>query len=218
MYWIAADIQKILLRNINTSACRRGFFILNIMNETFKDIPGYEGYYQINKFGIIKSLKRIIIRGKSSYPIKEKILKPGLGSNGYLLVALTKNGIKKHISVHRLVGKVFIPNPKNKPEINHKNGIKIDCWRGNLEWATSSENQKHAFKTGLKNATWWGKFGKDHNKSKTVLQFGRHGGFIMEFGSVREAERITGIDNRQISNVCNREINHTAGGFIWKFK
>lgn len=69
--------------------------------------------------------------------------------DGYLGVVLCKNGKTKLIAVHRLVAMHFIPNPENKPQVNHKNGVKNDNAAENLEWVTQSENMKHAVKTGL---------------------------------------------------------------------
>ncbi len=81
---------------------------------------------------------------------------------GYLYVTLSKDNEAKTSTVHRLVAKTFIPNPKNKPQINHKNGIKSDNRVQNLEWVTNQENQIHAFKTGISR----GRKGLDNKRSK----------------------------------------------------
>lgn len=118
--------------------------------ENWKNIYGYEGLYKISDKGRVKSLKRTRIgKGGGIYPVDEKILKNRKTPNGYLQCCLLKNGLKKFISIHRLVATHFIYNPENKPQVNHKNGIKHDNNVGNLEWATQSENQKHAYKKGL---------------------------------------------------------------------
>lgn len=82
--------------------------------------------------------------------ISNKTIKPSLHRDGYLQVYLCKNGIRKNIKIHRLVAQTFVPNTSNKPQVNHKNGNKKDNYFENIEWCTSSENIKHAFKTGLK--------------------------------------------------------------------
>jgi len=111
------------------------------MSEIWKDIAGYEGYYQVSSFGRVKSLKRAKRRAK------DKVLVQWDNKKGYLICNLHTPHTKKITpKVHRLVAQAFIQNPENKPEVNH-----IDCNTknnrvSNLEWVTSSENQKHAIK------------------------------------------------------------------------
>jgi len=124
---------------------------MSILNEIFKDIIGYKHYYQISNFGRVKSLRRYInIKNGFKRLLKERILKNVLSPYGYFYVELVKNKKGKKIFIHRLVAKTFINNYNNKPEVNHKNGIKNDNHFKNLEWVTHSENQKYAHLTGLK--------------------------------------------------------------------
>lgn len=116
--------------------------------EEWRDIQGYEGLYKVSNFGRVKSLKRKALNGVALRPIKERFLSGGR-LNGYLLANLSKNGKTKSFRIHRLVAEAFILNPKNKLQVNHINGIKSDNRASNLEWATSHENQSHAWKTGL---------------------------------------------------------------------
>ena len=120
-----------------------------IQDEVWKDIEGYEGLYQVSNFGNIKSLPRIRHNGKGTYIQKEKLLKQTFTSTGYKKVELCKDGKRKGFKVHRLVAIAFIPNPDNKPEVNHIDGNKINNNIDNLEWVTSSENTIHAYETGL---------------------------------------------------------------------
>lgn len=112
------------------------------MGETWKDIKGYEGLYQVSNFGRLKTLH---YKGSN----KEKILKYGKSSNGYLLATLYKEKHKKVYKIHRLVAKAFISNPENKPQVNHIDGCKQNNNVLNLEWVTCKENIEHSFRTGL---------------------------------------------------------------------
>jgi len=130
------------------------FRILKIktMQEIWKDIKGYQGLYQVSNKGRIKSLARYITvnhvnNGNYTYFQNEKILTPK--GQRYLKVALRKDGKKHWHSMHRLIAIHFIPNPQNKPEVNHINGNKQDNAISNLEWNTSSENKEHAYRIGL---------------------------------------------------------------------
>ena len=113
------------------------FTLENLDGEEWRII---DEHYQISNFGRVKSFWR--------YP-KGKILKPQLIGE-YLLVTLRIDGKRKHCRVHILVARAFVPNPENKPEVNHDDGRKFNCHVSNLVWATSSENVQHAFDTGLK--------------------------------------------------------------------
>lgn len=107
------------------------------MNEVWKDIPEYEGLYQVSNLGRVKSLKRKIF------------LKPRLTQRGYVTVVLYRNSVPNSFQIHRLIAFVFIPNPDNKPQVNHKNGVKTDNRVENLEWVTNYENCIHAHKNGF---------------------------------------------------------------------
>lgn len=109
--------------------------------KTWKDIIGYEGIYKISEDGEILSIKR------------NKNLKCYPNDYGYIVVGLSKEGVFKHYFVHRLIALAFIPNPTNKPEVNHINGIKEDNSIHNLEWCTRSENNQHCWDKGLKKTT-----------------------------------------------------------------
>lgn len=119
------------------------------MVETWRDIPGYEGLYQVSNLGRVKRLSRSMeeSNGNTRY-LKEKILKGGKFPNGYRYVCLRKNNENKNMMVHRLVAISFIPNPKSYPVVNHINGIKTDNRVENLEWCTHSKNLKHAVEIG----------------------------------------------------------------------
>jgi hypothetical protein len=136
--------------------------------EIWKDVYGYERYYQASNLGNIKSEDMVVPHWRGGKMVKRgRILRNCKRSSSpasYLVVMLCVNQVKKTVSVHRVIAEAFIPNPENKPQVNHINGIKNDNRVENLEWVTGTENQIHAVKTGLKNSgnnLWNGKFSKD---------------------------------------------------------
>lgn len=120
--------------------------MLNINNEIWKDMVGFEGRYQVSDKGRIRSI--ITNHGKSCKYIKATHIRSETCK--YIYVNLSIKYKTYNEAVHRAVAKAFIPNPENKPMVNHKNGIKTDNHLSNLEWCTCSENHKHAFKNGLR--------------------------------------------------------------------
>lgn len=129
------------------SSYRKRKILANITyleGENFKCILGCEFDYHVSLFGRIKSLNY-------NNTNQAKILKNNLQKTGYLSVGLKINGKRKTISVHRLVAMSFIPNPDDKPYVNHINGIKTDNSIENLEWSTAKENTDHGIKLGLIN-------------------------------------------------------------------
>lgn len=99
---------------------------------------GYEGLYEISLLGLVRNTRT------------KQILKQEQTETGYFRVDLYKDGKRKHEKVHRLVAKTFLPNPGNKPEVNHINRKKHHNSVYNLEWVTGSENIKHLYKTGYR--------------------------------------------------------------------
>jgi hypothetical protein len=121
----------------------QNFSLEDMEGEIWKDIEGYEGYYQISSFGRVKSLSRNIFNGHGYYISKEKILRITVEITNYTSVGLSINNKRKGKLVHRLVALNFIPNLFNKPQINHKNSIKNDNNINNLEWVSALENNCH---------------------------------------------------------------------------
>lgn len=104
-----------------------------------RDVKNYEGLYSVDEQGNVFSYKRK----------KPALLVPCLNKFGYLNVCLRKDGKARVLKVHRLVAEAFLPNPGNKPQVNHKDGDKTNNCVQNLEWATASENVQHAVRNGF---------------------------------------------------------------------
>ena len=160
--------------------------------EEWRDIKGYEGKYQVSNLGRVRSLN---YRGNTN---KEHILKATMTRQGYLRIQLSKNGKSKSKFVHRLVAETFIPNIKNKPQINHKDGNKINNNVKNLEWCTCSENVKHAFDNGLKKPTKYYEGKHAYHKMKKVKCITTN----KIFNSIREASKYYNCDENKIGMVC----------------
>lgn len=112
--------------------------------ETWKDIPGFEGHYQASTLGQVRSIDRTVLRNGKPMKLKGKVLKPSPTEKGYLYVNLSIESKPKPHKVHRLVALTFLPNPDDKPAINHVNNDRIDNSVQNLEWCTNQENTNHA--------------------------------------------------------------------------
>lgn len=115
------------------------------MREVFEDLKGYEDSYQISDSGRIFTKRRLI--GNQIHYGKELV--PQLTQDGYLKVTLSKNGECKKFYLHRLVATQFLDNSMNLPQVNHKDGNKLNNNIANLEWCTKQENQNHAVRNNL---------------------------------------------------------------------
>lgn len=175
--------------------------------EYWKPVVGYEGLYEVSNWGRVKSLERYRKGPNGSIRIcKGRILKLRTDKDGYLLVALCKNNIKKTFRVHRLVAEAFIPNPDNLPCVNHKDENKQNNVVSNLEWCSYEYNINY----GTRNER------MAKRRSKTVLQYTLDGQFVREWESAAEAGR-NGFNNGHVASCCRDELK-THKGFIWKYK
>ena len=170
-----------------------------------KIIPDFPEY-KINEKGEIFSRYRSKTVTNEWRPLKP-VLDKGVG---YYLVTLVNATTKqrKNQFIHRLLGQAFIPNPLNKPHINHIDGNKQNNDLSNLEWATNKENSQHAVNLGLTTYT---------HCEKAVYQLDLNNNVIAEYKSLQEAENATGVRKQNISKVV-RGLRPRAGNYIWKYK
>ena len=183
-------------------------------NEIWKDIPGYEGLYQVSNMGRVRSLNYKKKKG-SIHIMKTEM------ARGYLRVMLSR----KHILVHRLVAEAFIPNPKGLPCINHKDENKtnnfvwvnedgsIDLEKSNLEWCSYSYNCSYGARIKKLLAT--RKINEGKTAEKPVRQLTLNGTLVTVWPSLMEAER-NGYNHTCISCCCNGKKN-SHKGFLWEF-
>lgn len=183
------------------------------MVEVWKDIPGYEGRYQASNLGNILSLH---YKGTNT----PHLLKQSFSHDGYPRVNLCNGSYKsvKKYFVHLLIARTFIPNPENKPQINHIDGNKKNNCVDNLEWVTCKENIFHAINTGLRkieNHKYLN--GDEHYASVPVLQYDLCGNFIKQWGCQSSAARYYNTSAGSINN-CMRGITKSHKGFIWRYQ
>ena len=165
----------------------------DLESEQWRAVEGYPEY-EVSNFGRVKG------HGKIMKPYKQKLT--------YRTVDLYKNG--KRIArglVHRMVANAFIPNPDNKPEVNHIDGNPSNNRVDNLEWVTHYENHLHAHRTGLI---------PEKNRMKKVSAYTLDGRYVGTYISASEASRQTGVRYQNILDVCYKR-HKTAGGYIWEF-
>lgn len=199
-------------------------------DEIWKPLFGYEGLYIINQFGTIKSLERIVIR-KNGWPqtIHSRIIKPHLNEKGYLIVNLKNKGVNRCQRVHRLLMQTFVPNPDNKPFIDHINTIKTDNRLENLRWVTAKENTNNPITLNrLKEcssnadikAKAFSSFKKSNSKCSpiTVYQYTIDYKYVTSYESITKAAKSISINysgpRSRIALTLNNR-NATAYGFRW---
>lgn len=192
-------------------ACRtQGIFVMNMEDEIWKDIPNYEGLYQVSNWGRVKSMERVIHfpanhRNKTYSRIqKERIVRP-ITMGGYLGFNV---GRKKKMYVHRAVALAFIPNIDNKTDVNHIDGDKYNNHLENLEWVTRKENMRHAFSNGL--------VGYHNPSNKKKVRISLPNGFEKVFECIENAAKYIGVCTSGVSRACSGIRPH-AGGYKCEF-
>lgn len=179
------------------------------INEIWKDVPGYEGLYQVSSKGRIKRNDRIKCQQTDH--------------GGYCTVALSKNSIQKWVLVHRIVAMAFIANPENKRTVNHIDGNKQNNNVENLEWATHSENIIHANNMGLRKVTEAQRKAASENGKKTIDKnrirkavFLKKDTMKKEFISAHDAARFVSGSASAIIQCCKGK-KKTYKGYEWGY-
>ena len=168
------------------------FMMLKQEKKILYPVRGYEKYFVTKEGEVYSSWRKSLNK-----------LKFTISSWGYPQVSLYPGS--KTIEVHRLIAETLIPNPENKREVNHINGIKTDNRVRNLEWNTNTENQKHSYRTGLR-------------KTKPVEQLDLNGIVINSYRSTVIAEEDTGISRSNIAACCRGAKHYnSAGGYFWRY-
>jgi len=160
--------------------------------EQWKDIPKYEGVYSASDLGRI-------MRMGTNKTRKPKIRCQSINHKGYLECSLHKDGIRKKHMSHRLVAMSFIPNPENKPEVNHKKGVKKDNRPTELEWVTAKENSQHSIETGLQNC-------KGENSSKAKITNEQARDIKFSKSSTKEMMSKYKVSNATIYKIRNNKV------------
>ena len=155
----------------------------------------------VSNFGAVKSLEKMWVTNKALRKKPETIMKQAKDGSGYYRVWFSKNGLKEHVGVHRLVAMNFLENPLNKSDVNHINGIKTDNRLENLEWTTRSENVSHAYKNDLIDVAKGSRHGMSILKEDDVLK-------IRELSSLYTKNQLAEmfrVGRRTINGIVNRE-------------
>lgn len=197
-------------------------------DEIWKPVKGFEGYYEINRLGCIRSVGRYVNGGNNKRYLKPRNKKPTLNSYGYYRVLLHKGNKAKTVYIHRALMEAFVPNPSNKPCVDHINTIRTDNRLENLRWVTYSENTNNpltiehikvscsteeSVKKGLKKRIEKG----CRNIPKQVFQYTLDWQFVKKYTSIKQAAKsCCGFD----TNICKViDKKHLSSyGFHWLSK
>ncbi len=167
--------------------------IESLPGEEWREIPGYDGAYEVSNLG------RVATHVAGRFRSVNRIMNPGLKGNGYLKVSLGGRSAHKNHYIHRLVLQAFCPDSNGKPDVNHKDGNKLNNRLENLEWVSRSENMQHAMRIGL-----WSSVGTNNPQAiltpsnvKAIRQY------LSEGKRYAELAKLFGVCRGVIGNINN---------------
>ena len=173
----------------------------NFAGEIWQDCPVYGENYEISNTGIIRNIHT------------GKIVKPGADHKGYLRARLSFKNVKKSARIHRMVAIAFISNPGNLPQVNHKDGNKLNNHASNLEWIENHENMRHAVINKLtrhvENA--------GRPRRPVIAREKKTNEVLKRYGSIADAESDTGVVRGNITACCKGR-KRSSGGYIWEYE
>lgn len=177
---------------------------------TWADIPSAPGY-QVSDDGYVRSLPDI--HPTNGRFMTGRVRKTRLNKKGYETIAI----LGQDHRVHRLVAEAFVQNPDNKPQVNHKDGVKTNNRAGNLEWSTNGENQKHRYEVLKHVPAMLGKTGAACKNSKATRGTCLKTGVIIEYGSAEEAGRALNKGSGSAIGMAARGLIQQAYGYRWEY-
>lgn len=176
---------------------------------------GFEEFYEVSNFGRIRSVDRVVESKRGPLNYKGRIISTSLNDDGYPSFNFCYAGKKKNVKVHQVVAKVFIPNPNNHPEVNHKDEVKTNNHVDNLEWCTREYNMRYG--TGLERMKNHPNQKKRYTESKVpIIGVKINDESIMRFESISEAGR-NGFKRRNLWSALNgSDASHK--GYVWCYE
>lgn len=195
-----------------------------MQEEIWRPVKGFEGYYEVSNLGKVRSVERYVKQSNHLRYVPPRIKKENVSRHGYPFVTLCKNRRSRHYLIHRLVAEAFIPNPKNKPYVDHINTNPLDYSIDNLRWVTAKENANNNLtKKHCRDNTYTPERTQKmldtkrarscYGSPKRVYQYTKDGKFVREYNSINEAKKSMG-SNIGIARALN-DNTQSAGGYLW---